>query len=149
MVSILFPLGINVAYEHRPYRLGETINLTVELIPRRDVEVREARVDLVWEMRHTEVTTVLVLPLPSQTSRRRERKRVRETYAETDVHSSVVFVKDGRLSSGEATTYNVGLEIGPKRPTHQSGSTRWRLVTTVDIGGAREITARRPVRVTT
>ena len=147
MVSILFPVSINFAFERRSYKLGETIKLAVELIPRRDIEVREARVDLVCETRHTEVTTALVPPLPSQTSRLRERKRVSDTYTDTEVHSSIVFMENGRLTSGEATAYNIGLEIPSERPTHNSGSTRWRLVATVDIGGARNVTARRMVKV--
>ena len=32
-----------------PYKLGETINLTMELGPKRDMQVREGRVDLVCE----------------------------------------------------------------------------------------------------
>ena len=153
MVSILFPVSIIFAFERRPYKLGETIDLTVELVPRRDIELREAGVDLVCEVRHTEVTTALVPSLPSQTPRGRtpmsmaESKRVSETYRKVDVHSSIVFVENGRLTSGEATTYDVGLEIPTERPTHNSGSTRWRLVVAVDIVGVRTITARRVVNV--
>ena len=55
MVSRLFPLGINIAFEQRPYKLGETIHVTVELVPRRDIRVREVRVDLVCETRRIKV----------------------------------------------------------------------------------------------
>ena len=155
MVSRLFPMGIIIAFEHRPYTLGETINLTVELIPRRDIEVREARVDLMCEMRYTEVTTVLVPPLPSQTPRLRAsmstavNKRVSQTYRDAYVQGSAVFLEGGRLPSDRTSTYNVGLEISAERPTRKSDSTRWWLVTTVDVVGARRITARRPVKVAT
>ncbi len=153
MVSILFPIGIAITFEHRPYKLGETINLTVELVPRRDIEVREARVDLVRYTRYTEVTTVLVPPLPSRTPRLRERmstavhKRVIETYTDSYLQGSAVFLQGGRLPSGETSTYSVGLEITPERPTRRSDDTRWRLVTTVDVVGGRHITARRTVSV--
>ena len=153
MVSILFPVRIIFAFERRPYKLGETINLSLELVPRRDIEVREARVDLVCETRHTEITKVLIPPLPSRTPRgttlrsTAESKRVGETYTDTDVHSSIVLVKNGRLSSGEATTYNVGLEIPSEQLTHHTGRTSWRLVVTVDVAGARNVTARRIVNV--
>ncbi len=155
MVSRLFPMGIIIAFEHRPYKLGETIDLTVELIPRRDIEVREARVDLVREMRYTEVTTVLVPPLPSRAPRLGTRtstpvhKRVSETYRDAYLQGSAVFLRDERLPWDRTSTYNVGLEIKPERPTRQSGRTRWRLVTTVDVVGARHITARRTVNVAT
>ena len=155
MVSRLFPMGIVIAFEHRPYTLGETINLTVELVPRRDIEVREARVDLVCETRHTEVTTVLVPPLPSRTPRLQTmmsaavHKRVSQTYRDAYVQGSAVFLRDERLPWDRPSTYNVGLAINPERPTHQSGRARWKLVTSVDVVGARHITARRIVNVRT
>ena len=157
MVSKLFPMSIIIAFEHRPYTLGETINLTVDLIPRRDIEVREARVDLVCEMRYTEVSTVQVPPLPSQTSRfpatnrmsMAVHKRVSQTYRDSYLQGSSVFLRDERLPWDRASKYSVGLEISPEWPTRKSGSTRWRLVTTVDVVGARRITARRTVNVAT
>ena len=154
MVSRLFPMGIVIAFEHRPYTLGETINLTVELVPRRDIEVREARVDLVCEMRYTEVTTVLIPPLPSRTPRLQTmmsaavHKRVSQTYRAGYVQGSAVFLRDERLPWDRPSTYNVGLEINPEPPARRSGRARWKLVTTVDVVGARHITARRTVIVT-
>ncbi len=153
MVSLLFPMGIIFAFERRPYQLGETINLTVELVPRRDIEVREARVDLVCEKRYTEVATVLVPPLPSQRTRLPTgtsagvHKRVSQTYREAYVQASAMFLRDERLPWDRTSTYNVSLEINPERPTRQSGRTRWWLVTTVDVIGARNVTARRLVKV--
>ncbi len=153
MVSRLFPVGIIITFEHRPYKLGETIDLTVELFPRRDIEVREARVDLVRYTRYTEVTTVLVPPLPSRSPRLREtmstavHKRVSETYTDSYPQGSAVFLQGGRLTAGRTSTYNFGLEIEPERPTRQSDDTRWKLVTTVDVAGARRVTARRTVNV--
>ena len=154
MVSRLFPTGIIFAFERRPYKLGETIDPTVELVPRRNIRVREARVDLVREMRYSEVTTVLVPPLPSQTARLRARmwsmpmeKRVIQTYRDAYVHSTAVFLQGGRLPSGANEHIQLGLEINTELPTRQSGRTRWWLVTTVDIAGARNVTARRLVKV--
>ena len=56
MLSRLLPLGIEVRFEEHPYRLGETINPALGLNPRREIEVREARVDLVCEEEWTEVS---------------------------------------------------------------------------------------------
>ncbi len=153
MVSRLFPMGIIVAFERRSYKLGETINLTVDLVPRREFEVREARVDLVCEMRYTEVTTVLVPPLPSRTPRlgtimsAAVHKRVSQTYRDAYVQGSAVFLRDERLPWDRTSTYDVGLEISPEWPTRKSGSMRWWLVTTVDVIGPRNVTARRLVKV--
>ncbi len=49
MSSRLFPLGVKVSFEDRVYGLGETINLALELSPKRDMQAREGRVDLVCE----------------------------------------------------------------------------------------------------
>ncbi len=61
MLSRLFPLEVKVSFEDRGYGLGETINLTVELSPRRDMEVREGHVDLLCEEHWTGVDKQLRL----------------------------------------------------------------------------------------
>ena len=157
MLNRLFPLGVKITFEDRPYRLGETINISVELEPRRDQEVREGRVDLVCEESWAEVHTVRVnvnrprvgsasgAPEPTITVP----KRVTESHRETYVHSSAVFLKDGRLQSGRASRHNATLLILPKPPPHaDKAALSWRLVTTVDLTGARDIKARRLVKVT-
>ena len=153
MVSKLFPIGIIIAFEHRPYNMGETIHLTVELVPRRDIRVREVRVDLVCEIRRIEAPTVQVPPLPSglPTTHRTStaHKRVSETYRDAYVQGSAVFLQGGRLLSGRASRRDVGLKIQPELPTRQPDGMRWKLVTTVDVVGARHITARRTVNVAT
>ena len=59
MLTRLLPLGLKVDFQDRLYKLGETVNLTLELSPRREIEVREARVDLVCDIRYAEVITVV------------------------------------------------------------------------------------------
>jgi hypothetical protein len=158
MLGRLFPLGVKITFEDRPYRLGETINISVELQPRRDQEIREGRVDLVCEERWTEVHTVRVnvnrprvgsasaAPVPTITVP----KRVTESHRETYVHSSVVFLKDGRVQAARTSRYDATLLILPKPPPHaDQAALSWRLVTTVDLAGARDIKARRLVKVTT
>ncbi len=157
MLGRLFPLGVKITFEDRPYRLGETINISVELEPRRDQEIREARVDLVCEERWTEVHTVRVnvnrprvgsasgAPEPTITVP----KRVTESHRETYVHSSVVFLKDGRVQAARTSRHDATLLILPKPPPHaDQAALSWRLVTTVDLAGARDIKARRLVKVT-
>ncbi len=154
MLSRLFPLGVKVSFEDRVYKLGETINLTVELSPRRDIQVREGRVDLVREEVWREVFTVMMpvkrgyAPVmsghaPSVTQQRTKTSR------EAVVHSSVVFLENTQLASGTTRSYNARLEIDPEPPPHErEGKVLWRLVTTADVAGARDIKARRLVKVT-
>ncbi len=59
MLSRLRPLDFTVNFEDRPYGLGETVNLTLQLSPKSGIDVREGRVDLVCEMRYTEVVRVV------------------------------------------------------------------------------------------
>ena len=47
VVSRLRPLGVKLDFGDQSYKLGETFDISVELNPRGDVEVREGRVDLV------------------------------------------------------------------------------------------------------
>ena len=47
MVARVHPLDVNLAFEDGLDRLGETIDLKLDLSARRDVEVREGRLDLV------------------------------------------------------------------------------------------------------
>ncbi len=156
MLSRLFPLGVKISFEDRVYKLGETIDLTVELSPKRDMEVRGGRVDLVCEEHWTVRSTVMV-PVsrrggghlaPGAVHAPRIPKQVHKEYRETFVHSSVVFLEDARLASGRTSRYNARLEIQPEPPPHaREGKVRWRLVTTTDVAGARDIKARRPVKV--
>ena len=168
MLTRVFPLNVKVSFEDRPYKLGETINLTMELSPRRDMEVREGRVDLVCEEHWTESSTLMVpdrrsyggaagiggaagfrgagaayVPPPMVP------KQATEEHRETYVHSSVVFLENAQLRSGVAARYNPRLDIDTEPPPHADKATlSWRLKTTVDVAGARDITARRPVKVT-
>ena len=149
MLSRLLPLGVKVTFADQPYRLGETINLTLELNPRREIEVREGRVDLMCAEEWTDVSTVMVATMRARgmtgpPRRRQTRAHHRESY----VHSSVVFLKDARLASGRTASYNASLEIESKQPPHAfKAALSWRLVATIDVAGARDIKARRLVKV--
>ena len=58
MVSRLRPLDLEILFRERTYRLGEPIDLTVELSPRRDCDVREGRIDLMVEEQWTDRSIV-------------------------------------------------------------------------------------------
>ncbi len=57
MVFSLDPLDIDLDFERRKYRLGDTINATITLIPNSDVEIRTASLSLMAQVRRTEVST--------------------------------------------------------------------------------------------
>ncbi len=161
MLTRLFPLGVKVSFEDRVYKPGETINLTVELSPKRDMEVRVGRVDLVGEEHWTESFTVMV---PDRRAARAQArlgstsfgtlppapmipKQVTKIHRDSFVHSSVVFLENAQLRPGVAATYNARVDIESELPP-RADKASWRLKTTLDVAGARDITARRPVKVT-
>ena len=162
MLTRLFPLGVKVSFEGRVYKPGETINLTVELSPKRDMEVREGRVDLVGEEHWTESSSVMV---PDRRAIKEQArlfsttyvgrppavtmipKQVTTSHRDSFVHRRVVFLENAQLRSGVAAVYNLRLDIDSELPLHADKAS-WRLKTTVDVAGARDITARRLVKVT-
>ena len=44
---------MKLVFEDSTYKLGDTIDLTIDLLPNSDVDVREGRVDLICEEHHT------------------------------------------------------------------------------------------------
>ena len=158
VTSRLRPLDVKLSFEDRPIRLGETINLTVELTARGDVEVREGRVDLMCYERWTEIYTVMVpaagrpsLPtgaggvhLPPRIP-----KQVTKEHKESYVHSSVIFLEETQLNPNKTSSYTFGIDIQEEPPPHAKEATvRWNLVTVVDVARARDIKTRYPVKVT-
>ncbi len=154
MVTRLFPLNVKVSFEDRPYKLGETINLTVELSPKRDMEIREGRVDLVCEERWTEIYTIMVsggrsvrmggtINTPPKIP-----KQVSKKHMKAYVHSSFVFLQDTRLDSTTRGSYRVSLETEPESPPHPAEATvKWTLVAAIDVARARDIKTRRAVKI--
>ena len=61
MVYKLKPLELSFDLEDRDYALGDTIDVLVTLTPNGDVDVREARIDLVCEQRYTRNERGIVL----------------------------------------------------------------------------------------
>ena len=154
VTSRLSPLDVKLFFEDRPYKLGETIDLTTELDARGDVDVREGRVDLLCEERWTEIYTVMV-PVTLRSSGRRLMtspkvpKRVTKAHRETYVHSSIIFLQNTRLEATTRGSYRASLEIEPESPPNAAEATvRWRLVAAIDVARARDIKIRRAVKVT-
>ena len=160
MVSRLRPLNVEFAFENIPYKLGEEIKCDIQIAPRSDVYVREARIDLVCQVHWTESYTVM-LPasrpsysgsrgglmdstyIPSMVS-----KQVSKDHKETYVHSSVSFLEDTDLQSGRITTYNTRLTIQSENPDNASrGTVKWSLVAVVNVARARDIHKSHKVKI--
>ena len=153
VTSRLRPLDLKLFFEDRPYKLGETIDITTELDARSDVEVREGRVDLVCEARWTEIYTVMVSggrqPSGVYHILPKAPKQVSKKHVETYVHSSVIFLQDTRLDSTTRGSYRARLEIEPESPPHAAEATvKWMLVASIDVARGRDIKTRRAVEVT-
>jgi hypothetical protein len=165
MVSRLRPLELNVDFEDRAYKLGEPIDIAVEMVPRADVDVREGRVDLVCEERYTESYTV-ALPagresgagLPGVGGPRAAdlSKKVINERKESHVHSSVMFVSDSRLVAGRPAKYETRLNIQERPPPQVEAAiadanttydVKWRLVTSVNVARGRDPKKQQTVEV--
>ena len=126
MVFNLDPLGIEMDFERRKYRLGDTINATVTLVPNGSVEVRKASLNLVAEILRTEVkmgrtigmggsgtlqggnphTTTDYIPMQQSTERKES----------TEICYSTHFLTSESLRSDGETRRKVALRIGPQLP---------------------------------
>ena len=161
MITRIRPLDLNMAFEDCPYKLGETINVKVELRARGDVVVREGRVDLVCEERYPEVYTATVggfhrppttrgaFPVPTPVALPNVPKQVNKDHQETYIHSTAVFLQETPFGSGATGSYNAKLEIRPDPPPHaKQGTVKWTLVTAVDVAQARDVTKKRQLTVT-
>ncbi len=157
-LSRLYPLDMNLTFDDRPYSLGETIRVLVELAPRRDVVVREARVDLVCEEDFVMSYTIMSPGRPSLSSHRTPgevyvsppllRQRVKKEEREAYVHSSVPLLGETTLQRDTAVQYEVDLFINTQSPPRVSvAKIEWRLEGFVDVVMARDTRARYGVQV--
>ena len=169
MVYKLKPLELSLDLEDRGYDLGDTINVQVTLTPNGDVDVREARVDLVCEERYSERSTVsMETPIIGVGGRGASShkwatttvsKQVNKQRKETYIYNSAVFLKDTRLISGGTDTRHVRLDIQPDPPPHfeearalqldsrSSWTFKWRLVATVNVARGRDPKVQRALKI--
>ena len=150
-------MEMRVTFEDCPYRLGETINIVVELIPKGDAEVRKGWVDLVCDQRYTEVYMKTVpathrlagggssggaIRVPGYTKQVTEKRRA------NFIHSTATFMEDTRLQSGTPTQITVKLEIKSDPPPHATkGTVKWELLTSVDVANARDVSQKHALKI--
>ncbi|MDE2717239.1 MAG: hypothetical protein OXI33_09505 [Chloroflexota bacterium] len=124
MVFNLERLDIKLDFERRKYRLGDTINVTVTLIPNSDVEIRTASLSLMGQVRRTEVrmgipmsmdgsaklqggnsfTTTDYIPMQQHTDQKMS----------TEVFDSAQIVLNVSLQRDVESRHNVALRLDPR-----------------------------------
>ena len=138
MVYRLKPLELSFDFEDRVYELGDRINIRVTLNANRDVDVREARADLVCEEIYSRKESGIVVGGGGVGAIQGGKLTATTDYVaasswtskktESDVHSSVVFLEDTTLDSDGSGTYDAILPIQPcrqrisKKPTSFRGT---------------------------
>ncbi len=163
MISRLRPLGIAISFEERTYRLGEPIDLTIKLTPRRDCEVREGRIDLMVEGRWASTVTYekpTYVKVPRGMGSRMggpsmgleqvgtETKEMVKNRKETSAHGSAVFLENSMLKSGRPYQYSVRLEIRLQPPAYPTDAKiKWWLQTEIDVADARDTKRRNKVSI--
>ena len=173
MVFNLDPLDISLDFERRKYRLGDTINATVTLIPNSDIEIRTASLSLVGQVRRTEVRmgramdmggsatlqggntfkTTDYIPMQQHTDQK----------TSTEAFDSKPIMLTASLQKGVVSRHNVALRLDPRsrklqelaqeakglqRDANNSLSIEpWWLEVQVDVVRGRDATLRRQVEI--
>ena len=165
MLYKLHPLEVKLDFDDRVYKLGETIDVRVELVPGGDVTVREARVDLVCEQLYSRSDTAVVMGytgsgsiqggnIHTSTDRIPARSQVKQR-SESYFHSSVVLLKDSTLRPDSPNAHRMKLRIEPVPPKRFSDagdgggawSFRWWLRASVDVVRGRNAERSYQVRI--
>jgi len=161
MVSRLNPLDITIDFADKVYRLGEEIPVDLELVPRRDTVIREARIDLVCTMSFSEIGRPVptrryspsVVPNVSSGYRTAPSEEPVEV-KETDVYRGEPFLIGRRLRSISKFTERVVVNVPAELPEEAGGTSSrtaakldWTLIVNVNVSGARDVTASVPIRI--
>ena len=153
-------LDVSLLFEDRTYRLGETIEVTVELKTRRDVKVRKGRVDLVYDVKWTSADTDLPplrmmhpgpggrTPFLTYGVPKRKPTKHRHSYV---LGSSSFLDKDPQPVPDIRDFYNIGLRIHKDDPPYshlKEASMGWSLVVVVDVARATYVMIRKHMKIT-
>ena len=172
MVFNLDPLDISLDFERRPYRLGDTINATVTLIPNSDVEIRSASLSLMGQIRRTEVQTGWAMDMEGRPGDalqiRGQASRVPTQGIPSQTVSSEVFYSTRimlttTLRKDAVSRHDVALRLDPKlyklrrlsqeakrlqRDSNRGLSIEpWWLEAQVDVVRGRDATVRRQIEI--
>ena len=150
-----------MSFEDRSYQLGDEIRVDLELAPRLEVVIREARIDLVCTMTFSE----LGRPVPTRRPAPYVAPNVASGYRtapseepvevkETDIYRGKPFLIGRRLRSIPKITERVVVNVPVELPEEAGGTSSrtaakldWTLVVNVNVSGARDVTASAPIRI--
>lgn len=145
-------LDVNMTFEDRPYTLGNSIDVKVDLNAIRDVTVRHGRVDLVYDVRWIAPDTVhhpmgrLSRPGPgghvmnSYALRVPTKKLVEHKH--TYVLGSTSFLEHAHLEVDTRGSYNLRIQIHKDDPPYafiKGASIDWSLVAVFDVAWAVDV----------
>lgn len=145
----LQPLDVDIEFDDRRYKLGDVIDVTLRITPRRKAFVRKGWVELVCDEHWTDVRTVTE-PIRGgrSISTARVSKRITVENKRSFIRSSAVFVDNASLSPGAAFEYHVQMDVGEIPPPHaEQIEPTWRLNTTIDVANARDAKKQAPLTV--
>ncbi|MDE2821967.1 MAG: hypothetical protein OXK79_00495 [Chloroflexota bacterium] len=177
MVFNIEPIEIMLDFERRKYRLGDTINATVTLIPSRDTGIRGSSLSLMGQVRRTKVSTkvgVGRVPYGGPSSLHRGNPlhgtpsyiptaQQTEQEISTEVFYRATIVPTQSLREGDASKHDVALRLDPKlsklqRLSREATRLRqdanqglsiepWWLEARVDVVMGRDAVARRRIEI--
>ena len=144
---------ISLEFDARTYKLGESLDLSVEIVANRGMRISEGLVDLHHERRYIESSQKMVPDYMANRINMRANlagrqptkimvpKRVTETFQDRYRHSSVDFLNDIELSENAVQKFNATMEIQSETPPHYGeGETKWILEVVLILPNGREIT---------
>ncbi len=144
----------------RPYRFGETIDAVIEVVSRADILVREGRLDLMCDVRHTESKVIMIPDRRARMGPFHSRallshplpevlipKRISEEQHFRFPIGSAIFSAQGIVRAG-TSRFEVSLPVSPFPPS-RAGSTgvTYELVVALDITMGRDAVKRRSVNM--
>ena len=163
------PMEIRMTFEDRSYKLGETIDLTVEVDPAREVRVRSGTLALILEERLSEAkmgrqmgvggASALQGGAPIRTTDYVPMQQTLSVKSKTSVHSSTEFLGEATLTPEGPNAYRTSLRIEPTLPSRlneanerekdakSSISFHWTLVVRLDVVRGRNSKKERPITV--
>ena len=155
-IRFLQPLEVDVEFDDRRYKLGDVIDVTLRITPRRNAFVRKGWVELICDENWTDVRTVTGpfrggamygrggRPLTTASVS----KRITLENTRSYIRSSAVFVDHASLSPSTAFEYHVQMDVGESPPPNAGKvDPTWRLNVTVDVAYARDAKKQAPVTV--
>ena len=161
MISRFNPIDIRVSFEGKSYQLGDEVSVDLEMSPRREVLIREERIDLVCRMTFSE----LGRPVPTRTHSPSVVPNVASGYrtapseepveaSETDIYRGSPFLLGRRLRSDSRFTERVVVSVPAELPEKAGGSSSrtaakldWTLIASVDVSRARDVTVSVPIDI--